>query len=58
MNKTSVKTFFPFTTGVVDTGGGGGMGEKPNHTTVRKPGPLQIIQHSLAGPLNFLEIKI
>jgi hypothetical protein len=46
MNKTSVKTFFPFTTGVVH----GGMGEKPNHTTARKPGTLQIIQYSLADP--------
>jgi hypothetical protein len=31
------------------TGGGGGgrMGEEPNHTTERKPGPLQIIQYFL-----------
>jgi hypothetical protein len=49
MNKTSVKTVFPFTIRVVDTGGGR-MGEKPNHTTaVKKPGPLQILQYSLAG---------
>ncbi len=29
-------------------GGGGGIGEEPNHTTARKPGPLQIIQDSLS----------
>ena len=26
---------------------GEGVGEEPNHTTARKPGPLQIIQYSL-----------
>jgi hypothetical protein len=29
------------------TGGIDGVGEEPNHTTARKPGPLQIIQYSL-----------
>ncbi len=28
-------------------GGGKGVGEEPNHTTARKPGPLQIVQYSL-----------
>ncbi len=30
--------------------GGKGVGEEPNHSTARKPGPLQIIQYSL--PIN------
>ncbi len=29
---------------VADSGGGEGVGEEPNHTTARKPGPLIIIQ--------------
>ncbi len=33
-------------------GGGGGMGVDPNHTTARKPGPLNIIQYFLAGGFN------
>jgi hypothetical protein len=32
-----------------DGRGWNGMGEKPNHTTARKPGPLQIIQYTLAN---------
>jgi hypothetical protein len=28
-------------------GGGRGVGEKPNHTTARKPGSLYITQYSL-----------
>ncbi len=27
------------------------MGEEPNHTTARKPGPLEIIQYSLERPV-------
>ncbi len=33
------------------TGGGDGVGEEPNHTTARKPGPLHIIQYVLAPPI-------
>jgi hypothetical protein len=29
---------------------GAGVGEEPNHTIARKPGPLQIIQYSLLLP--------
>jgi hypothetical protein len=29
---------------------GKGVGEEPNHTTARKPGPLKIIQYSLVLP--------
>ncbi len=31
--------------------GGEGVGEKPNHTTTRKPGPPCIIQYSLERPV-------
>ncbi len=27
------------------------MGEEPNHTTARKPGPLEIIHYSLERPV-------
>ncbi len=32
---------------------GEGVGEEPNQTTTRKPGPLQIIQSSLLQPLSY-----
>jgi hypothetical protein len=34
---------------LADGRGGKGLGNKPNHTTARKPGPLQFIQYSLGG---------
>ncbi len=37
----------------------GGLGEKPNHTTVRKPGPLQVIQYSpILTMLGSLTVRI
>jgi hypothetical protein len=59
MNKTSVKTFLPFTTGVVDTGRGGGRGTKSYHGEKA----WSSTDHSILSswPIqkeNFLEIKI
>jgi hypothetical protein len=39
---------------LADGRGGDGLGEEPNYTTVRKPGPLWISQYSLAA----IEMKI
>ncbi len=36
------------------TGGGEGVGEEPNHTTARKPGPLENIQYSLGCDIDRL----
>ncbi len=34
------------------------MGEKPNHTTARKPGPLIIIQYSLQCVIHTVDFGI
>jgi hypothetical protein len=38
------------------TGEGGGLGEEPDHTSPKKPGPLKFIQYSLHGRVDILAL--